>query len=137
MPVLIGDYLHERKMHPQLTCRGELVGAVQLDYPKIDKEAQVVEISWPRPNVFQFIEQHPIFHQHWDSSMPVMLIIRGDAFPIFGTQWSQISLTFRNWEALARNLSHTFIVGVAYTDDKDASVLARLWDKKIKVCCSI
>ena len=115
----------------------QLVGPMQLDYPKIDKEAQAVGISWPLPKVFQFIEQHPIFHQHWDSSMPVMLIIRGDAFPICGTQWSQISLTFGNWGALARNLSHTFIIGVAYTDDKNASVLARLWDKNIKVCCSI
>ena len=68
--------------------------------------------------------------------MPVMLIVCGDAFPISGIQWSQISLTFGNWGALARNLSHMFITGVAYTDDKDASVVAHLWDKKIKVCCS-
>ena len=115
----------------------QLGGAMQLDYPKYDKEAQAVGISWPLPKVFQFIEQHLIFHQHWDSSMPVMLIIRGDAFPISGTQWSQISLTFGNCGALARNLSHTFMIGVAYTDDKDASVLARLWDKNIKVCSSM
>ena len=110
---------------------------MQLDYPKIDKEAQAVGISWPLRKVFHIIEQHPIFHQHRDSSMQVMLIIRGDALPISGTQWSQISLTFGNWGALARNLSHTLIIGVAYTDDKDASVLARLWDKTIQVCCSI
>ena len=110
---------------------------MQLDYAKIDKEAQAVGISWPLPKVFQFIEQHPIFHQHWESSMPVMLIIRGDAFPISETQCSQISLTFGNRGALARNLSHTFIIGVAYTDFKDASVLARLCDKHFKVCCSI
>ena len=115
----------------------QLVWAMQLDYPKIDKEAQAVGISWPLPKVSQFIEQHFIFHQHWDSSMPVMLIIRGDAFPISRTKWSQISLTLQNPGALARNRSHTFIIGVAYTDDKDASVPARLWHKNIKVCCSI
>ena len=115
----------------------QLVGAMQLDYPKIDEEAQAVGISWPLPKVFQFIEQHPVFHQHWDSIMPVMRIIRADAFPISGTQWFQISLTFGDWGALARNLSHTILIGVAYTDDKDASVLARPWDKNSKVCCSI
>ena len=115
----------------------QLVGAMQLNYLKIDKEAKAGGISWPLPKVFQFIEQHPIFYQHGDSSMPVILIIRGDAFAISGTQWSQISLTFGNWGAFARNHSHWFIIGVAYTDDKDASVLARLWDKNIKVCCSI
>ena len=113
------------------------VEAMQLDYPKNDKEAQAVGLSWPLPKAFQFIEQHPIFHQRWDSSMQVMLIIRGDAFPIFGTQWSRISLTFGNLGALAQNLSHTFIIGMAYTNDKDASLLARLWDKNITVCCSI
>ena len=115
----------------------QLVGAIQLDYAKIDKEAQAVGISWALPKVVQFIEQHPIFHQRWKWSMPVMLMIRGDAFPFSGTQWSQISLTFGNLGALVRNLSHTLIIGTAYTDDKDASVLARLWDKIIKVCCSI
>ena len=115
----------------------QLVWAMQLDYPKIEKESRAVGISWPLPKVFQFIEQHPIFHQRWDSSMSVMLIIRGDAFPSSGTQWSQISLTFGNLGALARNPSRTFIIGEAYTDDKDASVLARLWDKNIQVCCSI
>ena len=112
----------------------QLVGAMQLDYPKIGKEAQAAGIAWPLPKVFQFIEELPIFHQHWDSSMLVMLIIRGDAFPISGTQWSQIALTFGNWGALARNLSHTFIIGVAYRDDKDASVLARLWDNLTIIC---
>ena len=115
----------------------QLVEAMQLDCPKVDKAAQAVGISWPLPTVFQSIEQHPIFHQHWDSSMPVMLIIRGDAFPISGTQWFQIWLTLPSWGAYARNLSHMFIFGVAYTNDKDASVLAHLWDKNIKVCCSI
>ena len=115
----------------------QLVGAMQLDYPKIDKESQAVGISWPLPKVFQFIEQQPIFHQLSESSMPAMLIIRDDAFPISGTQWPQISLTFGCWGALARILSHTFIIWVAYIDDKDASMLARVWDKNIKVCCSI
>ena len=88
---------------------------MQLDYPKIDKEAQAVGISWPLPKVFQFIEQDPIFHQHWDSSMPVMLIIRGDAFQIFGTQWSQISLTFENWRGIgAESFTYLYNWGGLY-----------------------
>ena len=67
-------------------ARTQLVGAMQLDYPQIDKEAKAVGISWPLPKVFQLIEQHPIFPQHSNWSNPVMLIIRGDTFPISGTQ---------------------------------------------------
>ena len=93
----------------------QLVGAMQLDYPKIDKEAQAVGISWPLPKVFQFIEQHPIFHQHGDSSMPVMLIIRGDAFPISGTQLSQISLTFGNFGGIgAESFTYVYNLGDLY-----------------------
>ena len=69
--------------------------------------------------------------------MPLTLIVRGDAFPVAGTQWSQLCITFANWGQLARNLSHQFIIGVAYCDDKDATILANLWETNIKVCVTM
>ena len=53
------------------------------------------------------------------------------------TQWSQLCITFANWGQLARNLSHQFIIGVAYCDDKDATILANLWETNIKVCVTM
>ena len=69
--------------------------------------------------------------------MPLTLSIRRDAFPVAGTQWSQLCITFANWGQLARNLSHQFIIGVAYCDDKDATILANLSETNIKVCVTM
>ena len=66
--------------------------------------------------------------------MPLTLIVRWDAFPVAGTQWSQLCITFAKWGQLARNLSHQFIIGVVCCDDKDATILANLWETNIKVC---
>ena len=67
------------------------------------------------------MQRHKVLHSAWDTSMPLTLIVCGDAFPIAGTQWSQLCITFADWGQLARNLSHQFIIGVAYCDDKDAT----------------
>ena len=69
--------------------------------------------------------------------MPLTLIVRGDAFPFAGTQWSELCITFANWGQLARNLSHQFIIGVAYCDYKDATILANLCETNIKVCVTM
>ena len=34
-------------------------------------------------------------------------------------------------------MSHQFIIGVAYCDDKDATILANLWETNIKVCVTM
>ena len=69
--------------------------------------------------------------------MPLTLIVRGDAFPVASTQWSQLCITFANLGQLARNLSHQFIIDVAYCDDEDATILANLWETNIKVCVTM
>ena len=63
-----------------------------------------------------------------EPASPLTLIGRRDAFPVAGTQWSQLCISFANWGQLARNLSYQFIIGVAYCDDKDATILANLWE---------
>ena len=74
---------------------------------------------------------------HGITPTPLTLIVRGDAFPVAGTQWSQLCITFANWGQLAQNLSHQFIIGVAYCDDKDATILANLSETNIKVCVTM
>ena len=78
-----------------------------------------------------------MLHSAWDTSMPLTLTVCGDAFPVAGTQWCELCITFANWGQLARNLSHQFIIGVAYCDDKDATILANLWETNIKVCVTM
>ena len=112
----------------------ELFSEMRLEPPKPTTQDGAIGISWSILEVVKFIQRHNVLHSAWDTSMPLTLIVRGDAFPVAGTQWSQLCITFANWGQLARNLSHQFIIGVAYCDDKDSTILANLWETNIKVC---
>ena len=115
----------------------ELCSEMWLEPPKLTTQDGAIGISWSILEVVKFIQRHKVLHRAWDTSMPLTLIVRGDAFPVAGTQWSQLCITFANWFQLARNLSHQFIIGVAYCDDKDATILANLWETNIKVCVTM
>ena len=112
----------------------ELCSEMWPEPPKLTTQDGAIGISWSILEVVKFIQRHKVLHSAWDTSMPLTLIVRGDAFPVAGTQWSQLCITFANWGQLARKLSHQFIIGVAYCDAKDATILANLWETNIKVC---
>ena len=129
------------QLYPQLPSREKfseawtlLVGHMQLDQGVICQEQGAIGISWPLQKALDYIAGQPIFHKDLDHSLPLSLIVRGDAFPIAGTNWSQISITMANFGDMARNLSHTFIISIAYTGDKSATLLAKLWKRNIEVC---
>ena len=115
----------------------ELCSEMRLEPPKRTTQDGAIGISWSILEVVKFIQGHKVLHSAWDTSMPLTLILRGDAFPVACTQWSQLCITFANWGQLAWNLSHQFIMGVAYCDDKDATILANLCKTNIKVCVTM
>ena len=112
----------------------EMCSDMRLEPPKPTTQDGAIGISWSILEVVKFIQRPKVLHGAWDTFMPLTLIVRGDAFPVAGTQWFQLCITFANWGLLARNVSHQFIIGVAYCEDKDATILANLWETNIKVC---
>ena len=115
----------------------QLCREMRLERPKLTTQDGAIGISWSILEVVKFIQRHKVLHSAWDTSMPLTLIVRGVAFRVAGTQWSQLCITFANWGQLARNLSHQFIIGVAHCDEKDATILANLWETNIKVCVTM
>ena len=115
----------------------ELCSERRLEPPKLTTQDSAIGISWSILDVIKFIQRHKVLHSAWDTSMLLTIFVRGDAFPVAGTQWSQLCITFANWVPLARKLSHQIIIGVAYCDDKDATILAILWETNIKVCVTM
>ena len=115
----------------------ELCSEMRLEPPKLTTQDAAIGISWSILEVVKLIQRHKVLHSAWDTSMPLTLIVRGDAFPVAGIQWFVLCITFANWGQLARNWSHQFIVGVAYCDDKDATILANFWETNIKVCVTM
>ena len=75
----------------------ELCSEMRLEPPKLTTQDGAIGISWSILEVVKFIQPHKVLHSAWDTSMPLTLIVRGDAFPVAGTQWSQLCTTFANW----------------------------------------
>ena len=146
----ISDFGHKftQKLHLQWSPRlpllkpvnykwRELCSEMRIEPPKLTTQDGAIGISWSILEVVKFIQRHKVLHSACDTSMPSTLMVRGDAFPVAGTQWSQLGITFANWGQLARNLSHQFIICVAYCDDKDDTIVANLWETNIKVCVTL
>lgn len=64
---------------------------------------------------------------------PLTLLIRGDAFPVAGASWTQMSITVVNHGALAREMAYTWLLGVAWCSDHDTESLARIWSHNFQV----
>ena len=75
----------------------ELCSEMRLDPPKLTTQDGASGISWSILEVVKFTQRHKVLHSAWDTSMPLTLILRGEAFPVAGTQWSQLCITFANW----------------------------------------
>ena len=112
----------------------ELCSEMRPEPPQLTTQDRAIGISWSILEVVKFIQRHKVLHSACDTSLHLTLIVPGGAFPVAGTQWSQLCITFANWGQLARNLSHQFIIGVADCDDEDATILANLWERNSKVC---
>ena len=110
---------------------------MRLKPPKLTTQDGAIGISSSILKGIKSIQRHKMLHSAWDTSMPLTLILGGDALPVAGTQWSKLCITFANSGQLARNLSHQFIIGVAYCDDKDATIPANLLETNIKLCVTM
>ena len=55
------------------------------------------------------------------------LRLRGDAFPVAGGSWTQISITILNAGHRAQEMAFTWPLAVAWCSDKDMPLLFRLW----------
>ena len=74
----------------------ELCSEMRLEPPKLTTQDGAIVISWSILEVVKFIQRHKVLHSAWDTSMPLTLIVCGDAFPVAGTQWCHLCITFAN-----------------------------------------
>ena len=99
-----------------------------------DRTTGVSSVLWRLSDWLAYVESEPALYGTLDLSEKLVFIVRGDGFPVSGSCWSQLNVTLRNWGKLARTTSHTFVIGLAYREDKDMALLARLWQQNIQVC---
>ena len=95
----ITDFGHKfiQKLHVQWSPRlpslksvndewREWCSEMRLEPPKLTTQDGAIGISWSILEVVKFIQRHRVLHSAWDTSMPLTHIVRGDTFPVAGTQ---------------------------------------------------
>ena len=65
------------------------------------------------------------------------MVLRGDAFPVAGTSWTQLNCSILNQGEHSRLLSGLWVVALAYKDDKDIEIIRQLWAEVLQVCSAV
>ena len=100
-----------------------------------DPVSGVCAVQWPFNQWLAYVMDQPALDQlEWEKGrVKLTFIVRGDGFPVAGSNWSHLNVTIRQWGKATRTVSHNFVVAIAYKDDKDTQILARCWKETIEV----
>lgn len=102
-------------------------------------EDNAIAVYWPWDEWLRYLETQPILMDALaaepddNTDEGLVFIVRGDGFPVAGSAWTQLNVTLRNFGRKARSTSHTFVIGLAYRDDKDMDVVGRLFRANLQV----
>ena len=81
----------------------ELVGLVELDEPVATVLPKATGISWPFASLVKYILFRPGLVRSIDRSYLLTFIVRGDAYPVAGGNWTQLIISLANFNRLARS----------------------------------
>ena len=59
--------------------------------------------------------------------LPLTCIVRADAYPVAGGNWTQLTISLANFERLARSPAGLWVLSMANCDDKAMDTLGTLW----------
>ena len=68
--------------------------------------------------------------------LPIDFIVQGDAYPVAGLNWPQLTISLANFDGLARPLAGLWVVSMANCDDKAMDTLGTLWKSNWEVLLS-
>ena len=69
-------------------------------------------------------------------TFPLTFIVRGDAYPVAGGNWTQLTISLANFERLARSQAGLWVLSMANCDDKAMETLGTLWKSNWEVVLS-
>ena len=84
-------------------------------------------ISWPFPSRVKYILTRLGFEGSINRSFPLIFIVRGDAYPVAGGNWNQLTISLAHFDRLARSPAGLWVLSMANCDDKAIDTLATLW----------
>ena len=79
----------------------ELVAPMQLDEPVATVLHKATGISWPFASWVTYILSRPGLVQPMNRNVPLTSMVRGDAYPVAGGNWTQLTISWANFDRLA------------------------------------
>ena len=80
----------------------EVVAPVELDPPVATVLPKATGISWSFASSVKYILSRPGLVRSINRTFPLTFIVRGDASPVAGGNWTQLTISLANFDRLAR-----------------------------------
>ena len=103
----------------------ELVAPVQWDDPVATVLPKATRISWPFASWVTYILSRPGLVRSIHRNFPLTFIVRGDAYPVAGGKWTQLTISLANFDRFARSPAGLWVLSMANCDDKAMDTLRR------------
>ena len=114
----------------------ELVAPVQLDDPVATVLPKATRISWPFASWVTYILSRPGLVRSINRYFPLTFIVRRDAYPVAGGNWTQPTISLATFDRLARSPAGLWVLSMAKCDDKAMDTLGTLWKSNWEVLLS-
>ena len=99
---------------------------MQLDDPVATVLPKATGISWPFASWVTYILSRPGLVRSINRTFPLTAIVRGDAYPVAGGNWTKLTISLANFDRLARSLAGLWLFSMANSDDKSMDTLGTL-----------
>ena len=106
---------------------------MQLDEPVATVLPKATGISWPFASWVTYILSRPGLVRSINRNFPLTFIVRGDAYPVAGGSWTQLSISLANFDRLARSTAGFWVSSMANREDKAMDTLGTLWKSNWEV----
>ena len=99
---------------------------MQLDEPVATVLPKATGIPWPFASWVTYILSRPGLVRSINCNFPLTFIVRGDAYPVAGGNWTQLTISLANFERLACPPAGLWVLSMAHCDDKAMDTLGTL-----------
>ena len=96
---------------------------MQLDEPIATVLPKAIGISWPFASWVTYILSRPGLVRSINRTFPLTFIIRGDAYPVAGGNWTRLTISLADFKCLARSPAGLWVLSMANCDDKAMDTL--------------
>ena len=107
-----------------------------IGYPRCHGVPKAIGISWPFASWVKKILSRPGLVRSINRSFPLTCMVRGDAYPVAGGNWTPLTIALANFHRLARSPAGLGVLSMANGDDKAMDTLRTLWKSNWEVLLS-